>query len=146
MKRYRICFFMLVVAVFGFLSGGFFYTAKAEREQERLQQEALRQQEEEQQRREQQLQKQLLSEYEKMAKEAAALNPSASSESTGQGEYYLVEENGFLLVFNRDRTTLCLHTHMPLSDFPEEEQAKLMEGIWFPSMLEVFQYLESFTS
>ena len=39
-----------------------------------------------------------------------------------------------------------LFTHMPLSDFPPVEQERLMEGIWFPTMAEIFSYLESYTS
>lgn len=61
-------------------------------------------------------------------------------------QYYLVSETGFLLVFTRDKSTICLYTHIPISDFPEEEQDKLREGIWFSSMMEVYNYLESYTS
>lgn len=61
-------------------------------------------------------------------------------------EYYLVSEAGFLLVFCSDRSTICLYTHIPITDFPESEQARLMEGIWFPSMMDVYHYLESYTS
>ena len=46
-------------------------------------------------------------------------------------EYYLVSESGFLLVFCSDRSTICLYTHIPVTDFPEKEREKLMEGIWF---------------
>ena len=35
---------------------------------------------------------------------------------------------------------------MPLSEFPLSEQEKLMEGIWFSSMMEIFNYLESYSS
>ncbi|MCC8127832.1 MAG: hypothetical protein LIO92_10615 [Clostridiales bacterium] len=61
-------------------------------------------------------------------------------------EYYLVCRNGFLLVFQKDRETICLYTHIPASDFPEAEQEKLQSGIGFSSMLEVLHYLESYTS
>lgn len=61
-------------------------------------------------------------------------------------EYYLVSENGFLLVFLKDKTTIYLYTHIPVMDFPEKERAKLMEGVGFGSMMEVFNYLESYTS
>ena len=61
-------------------------------------------------------------------------------------EYYLVSESGFLLVFCSDRSTICLYTHMPVTDFPEKERERLMEGIWFPSMMDVYHYLESYTS
>lgn len=61
-------------------------------------------------------------------------------------EYYLVAEDGVLLVFLKDKKTISLYTHVPLMDFPAKERDRLREGIWFPSMMEVFNYLESYTS
>ena len=61
-------------------------------------------------------------------------------------KFYLVSEDGYLLVLYQDKTTICLYTHMPVTDFPEEERGRLMDGIWFSSMIEVFNYLESYTS
>ena len=49
-------------------------------------------------------------------------------------------------MFLKDRKTICLYTHVPLMDFPPDERAKLREGLWFSSMAEVFNYLESYTS
>ena len=57
-------------------------------------------------------------------------------------KFYLVSEDGYLLVLYQDKTTICLYTHMPVTDFPEEERGRLMDGIWFSSMIEVFNYLE----
>lgn len=65
------------------------------------------------------------------------------SENSG---FCLVAENGFLLVFAKDRSTVCLDTHMPLAEFPEQEQQRLMDGIWFDTMIELFNYLESYSS
>ena len=67
-------------------------------------------------------------------------------ETEPNGEFYLVSEAGFLLVFSSDKSTICLYTHIPVTDFPEEERARLMEGIWFPTMMDVYHYLESYTS
>lgn len=61
-------------------------------------------------------------------------------------EYYLVSENGFLMVFTRDQESVCLYTHIPIVDMPLSEQDRLREGIWFPTMSELFQYLETYTS
>ena len=61
-------------------------------------------------------------------------------------KFYLVSEDGYLLVLYQDKTTICLYTHMPVTDYPEEERGRLMDGIWFSSMIEVFNYLESYTS
>ncbi len=60
--------------------------------------------------------------------------------------YCLVSEDGFLLVFRKNQTEVCLYTHIPITDFPREEQDKLREGIWFATMMEIYSYLESYTS
>lgn len=60
--------------------------------------------------------------------------------------YCLVSEDGFLLVFRKNQTEVCLYTHIPITDFPKEEQDKLREGIWFATMMEIYNYLESYTS
>ena len=60
--------------------------------------------------------------------------------------YCLVSEEGYLIVYDRDMDAVNMFTHMPLRDFPVEEQEKLMEGIWFETMTEIFSYLESYTS
>ena len=70
----------------------------------------------------------------------------ARTAETEREEYYLVAEDGVLLVFLKDRRTICLYTHVPLMDFPAGERLKLREGIWFSSMAEVLNYLESYTS
>lgn len=67
-------------------------------------------------------------------------------ETEEEEQYYLVSEAGFLLVFAKDQSTVCLYTHIPITDFPEQERQKLMGGIWFANMLDIFHYLESFTS
>ncbi len=61
-------------------------------------------------------------------------------------EYLLVSEDGFLLVFGNNAREICLYTHIPITDFPEEEREKLREGIWFSRMEEIYSYLESYTS
>lgn len=77
---------------------------------------------------------------------AAANRQQVYHETAPAEAYYLVAEDGFLLVFLKDKETICLYTHVPITDFPATEQEKLRAGLWFPSMMEVFQYLESYTS
>lgn len=87
-------------------------------------------------------------ETETVAENLAAVNREQVQHQADevQGEFYLVSEDGFLLVFGKDKTTICLYTHIPLMDFPEGEQERLREGIWFSDMMEVIYYLESYTS
>jgi hypothetical protein len=60
--------------------------------------------------------------------------------------YCLVAEEGYLIVYDSDKETVNLFTHMPLIEFPIKEQERLMEGIWFSTMAEIFSYLESYSS
>lgn len=61
-------------------------------------------------------------------------------------QYFLVAEEGYLIVYNKGQETTELFTHMPLAEFPAKEQERLMAGIWFPTMAEIFSYLESYSS
>lgn len=61
-------------------------------------------------------------------------------------QYFLVAEEGYLIVYDKGQETTELFTHMPLTEFPAKEQERLMAGIWFPTMAEIFSYLESYSS
>lgn len=69
-----------------------------------------------------------------------------AAEAINMNRYFLVSETGYLLVFSKEEARECVRTHIPITDFPKEEQDRLLEGIWFESMMEVYSYLESFTS
>ena len=79
-----------------------------------------------------------------VAEEEAETAPAANQDM--ENRYYLVVEDGFLLVFPRDGDQVCMYTHVPVTDFTEAEQERLRAGIWFSSMLDIFNYLESYTS
>lgn len=73
--------------------------------------------------------------------------PSRETEAQTQtGQYYLVAEEGYLIVYDNNSQSVNLFTYLPLSDFPVDEQEKLMDGLWFETMTDVFSYLESYTS
>ena len=74
------------------------------------------------------------------------LNQDEVSHKLVMEKYCLVAEEGYLIVYNSERETIDLFTHMPLTDFPVREQERLMEGIWFLTMAEIFSYLESYSS
>jgi len=60
--------------------------------------------------------------------------------------YCLMAEEGYLIVYDYAKDVIDLVTHMPITDFPVKEQERLMEGIWFSTMSELFSYLESYSS
>ena len=74
------------------------------------------------------------------------LNQEEVSHTIVKENYCLVAEEGYLIVYDTDEKTVNLFTHMPLSEFPLKEQERLMEGIWFSTMAEIFSYLESYSS
>lgn len=85
-------------------------------------------------------------ETESVTENQQVLNQERVSQVLENEKYYLVSETGFLLVFCEDKSTICLYTHIPITEFPESEQDRLREGIWFPSMMDIYHYLESYTS
>lgn len=129
MKKYMICLFLFVAVSAACLTAGFMITRNYEREEAEgvpateLQSETV-------------VEDRIAANQNQVSHEAAAVAE----------EYYLVAEDGFLLVFLKDKKTINLYTHIPIMDFPEKERAKLRAGIWFESMIEVFNYLESYTS
>lgn len=74
------------------------------------------------------------------------LNQEDVSHEVIKEKYCLVAEEGYLIVYDTDQETVNMFTHMPLAEFPVSEQERLMEGIWFPTMAEIFSYLESYSS
>lgn len=128
MKKYMVCLFLFAAVSAACLTAGVFFT-KSRDEKNATTAPAVQ------------------SESAAVVEDRIASNQEkVSHETKAQEEYYLVSEDGFLLVFLKDRKTICLYTHIPLLDFPEKEQERLREGIWFSSMIEVFNYLESYTS
>lgn len=148
MKRYRICFLLFVVTSVICMAAGFGIMRRHSRmlRVAEMEEEVLAASEAET--REVVSQKKV--EHRTETRGAESREPveteTGESEKEEQKEFYLVAEDGFLLVFARDKKTICLYTHIPITDFPMREQGRLREGIWFSDMMEVFQYLESYTS
>ena len=131
MKKYRICLFLLVFTSIVCFAAGYGLTKYRESREETEESRTLPAQT---------VQEDFLAESETEQTQAREANQEP------ENNYYLVCEDGFLLVFCGDRATVCLYTHVPITDFPEEEQGKLRSGIWFSSMMDIFSYLESYTS
>ena len=142
MKKYRICLFFILLAVSIFVSSALGYAVGRQRgrSEAQFQQENWKT---EQNKNQNQDQNHMIPET--IPEDHEATNKD-KIEAVSENEYYLVAEDGFLLVFLKDRKTICLYTHLPLTDFSLAEQEKLREGIWFSSMIEVFNYLESCSS
>lgn len=61
-------------------------------------------------------------------------------------QYILVEEDGQIIVYKSDNTTLYLETGIRIEDLPEEERNRIESGIRFENEQELFDFLESYSS
>lgn len=132
MRKYSICIFLILITAVSCFEAGFWLTRPDAREAEPTAAETVWETETPETVTEPQL---VINQKEV---EPVAVSPKE--------EFYLVSETGYLLVFAEDQSTICLYTHIPITEFPEKEQEKLRAGIWFSSMMEIFHYLESYTS
>lgn len=60
--------------------------------------------------------------------------------------YYLGEKDGYLVVYEGDKSTIFMHTNIALTELTTEEQAALKTGIFLESDDEIYDYLENCTS
>ena len=135
MKKYHYCFFFLLGFVLLCLGAGIFFIQSSKREYEPVtipEETKLPE-----------IETQTVAEDQIVINQRQVKPAPAPRE---EKKFLLVSEDGFLLVFGSHPREICLYTHIPISDFPEEEQEKLRQGIWFWEMEEVYSYLESYTS
>ena len=59
---------------------------------------------------------------------------------------FLVAENGYLTAYTGDRTEVYEYTHIPLGDFPLEQQAMLTAGIYMETLTDYYDFLETYSS
>lgn len=74
------------------------------------------------------------------------LNQHSVQAKVKQERYYLMAEEGYLIIYDQEQEKVELITRMSVSEFPLAEQERLVEGIWFTTMTDLFSYLESCTS
>lgn len=59
---------------------------------------------------------------------------------------FLVAENGYLTAYTGDRMEVYEYTHIPLGDFPLEQQAMLTAGIYMETLTDYYDFLETYSS
>lgn len=128
MKKYMFCFLLFAVVSFICLGIGFAITKDSVKPEKAIPGATV--------------------ETEPVTEDQIVINQEKVKPETEKAKerYYLVSEDGNLIVTYEDKSTIVLYTYMPVTDFPEEERGRLMDGIWFSSMIDVLNYLESYTS
>ena len=59
---------------------------------------------------------------------------------------FLIAEEGYVVAYSGDRTQLYELTHIPLEDFPLEQQTMLTNGIYMKTMTDYYDFLETYSS
>lgn len=67
-------------------------------------------------------------------------------EMKSTGIFYIMVYDHKLLVMNEDKKTVFLATEIPVSALPAEVQQDVMRGLFIPNELELYDFLENYTS
>lgn len=130
MKKYVYCFLLIIAACIICIGAGYWFTRSSVRQEPAIPNVTV--------------------ETETVPEDGMAFETDDTEARPAAGQepakYCLTAKDGYLLVFGQDRETVYMDPHMPLKDFPPEEQSKLLQGIWFSNMMDIFSYLESYTS
>ena len=59
---------------------------------------------------------------------------------------FLIAEEGYVVAYSGDRTQLYELTHIPLEEFPMEQQTMLTSGIYMKTMSDYYDFLETYSS
>ncbi len=60
--------------------------------------------------------------------------------------YYMVLEDGYLIVYKQDKTTVFLETGICEDELDETDRAQLLQGVGVKNISELYRYLEGYTS
>lgn len=78
--------------------------------------------------------------------EISGESESVVETTTEEGGYYLVEEGGVVSVYQADRTTLYETTGISMDILPEKLQEEIKDGKYVKSELELYSFLENYSS
>ena len=126
MKRYGYCFLLFVVTVIACAMLGYALTRYRTRQEPA------------------QSQKELVKE-ESDALDAESGQSAVTARPEAEQRFCLIASAGRLLILG-DPEQAFIETHIPMEEFPQSEQKRLKAGIWFADLMEVYHYLESYTS
>lgn len=80
-----------------------------------------------------------------LEKEEPPESLTVESETARRG-YYLMEEEGMVYVYQGDKTTLYEQTTISLETLPAKLQEEINEGKYLQSEMELYSFLENYSS
>lgn len=68
------------------------------------------------------------------------------SERAPEYAIFLIAEEGYLTAYRGDLTSIYEYTQIPLADFPLKQQAMLTQGIFLKTLVDYYDFLETYSS
>ena len=78
--------------------------------------------------------------------ESIAAEGGAVKNTEEEEGYYLRELHGFVAVYLSDKETVYEFTEIPVNDLPEEIQQEIATGKYIPTVKELYEFLENYSS
>lgn len=72
--------------------------------------------------------------------------PPDSVQAETEYTYYLIEEFGYVNIYNADQETIYEYTEIPIGDLPEELQQEICTGKGVVNEQELYDFLENYSS
>lgn len=66
--------------------------------------------------------------------------------TTAEQGFYLLEKDGMVFVYKGDKTTLYESTSIPMTILPQKLQTEIKSGKYLKSELELYSFLENYSS
>ncbi|GAA6492151.1 MAG TPA: hypothetical protein H9782_11885 [Candidatus Bariatricus faecipullorum] len=87
-------------------------------------------------------------EIQEKEQEAGSEEEALSTQGDAQKEeiFYLKELNGYVAVYQEDKTTIYEYTSIPAEELPEEVQKELVYGKRIESVEKLYGFLENYSS
>jgi hypothetical protein len=74
------------------------------------------------------------------------VNSIVNQNSNSDDKYIIYSEDGILVVYYADRTTVFFNSGVRADTLPEDLQESLLSGISFASEAELYEFLENYSS
>lgn len=132
----RICIFFCVLAVFGCSAyyAGYQYTQRAEQKKISLETPAVTEPAPEDQKE---------TDYTELPSKEETVE---SSRELSGFSYAIVEEDGYLTVYEKDLRTVFLYTGIPFRSLPEDLKEEILRGKLFKTESDLYLFLENYSS
>lgn len=78
--------------------------------------------------------------------DAAKDNTLQADTATVEQGFYLMEEDGMVYVYKGDKETLYESTSIPMTILPQKLQTEIEDGKYLKSELELYSFLENYSS